>query len=141
MKRGVVLVLLVLFSTISVAAQKTKPWTEWSKKDAEKTLNDSAWAQTQSEGDESSSSSNSGAITQVAAPRAADRDISRSGESGQSKAVTIVKYRIRLLTAKPIREAFSRMVALNQQNPTPELNQQLQGVLSIVTSAITSSSR
>jgi hypothetical protein len=129
MRRGVVLVLVVLFSIISVAAQKPKPWTEWSKKDAEKTLNDSAWAQTQSEGDESSSSSGSGAITQVAAPRAADRDISRSGESGQSKGVTIVKYRIRLLTAKPIREAFSRIVALNQPNSSPELAQQLQGFI------------
>ena len=129
MRRGVVMVLVALFSMASVTAQKIKPWTEWSKKDAEKTLNDSAWAQTQSEGEESSSSSNSGAITQVAAPRAADRDISRSGESGQSKPAMIVKYRVRLLTAKPIREAFSRILVLNQQSPNPELAQELQGFI------------
>jgi hypothetical protein len=129
MRRGVVLVLVLALLAASVAAQKSKPWTEWSKKDAEKTLNDSAWAQTQSEGEESTSASSSSAITQVAAPRAADRDISRSGESGQSKPTTMVKYRIRLLTAKPIREAFSRIVVLNQENPSPELAQQLQGFI------------
>jgi hypothetical protein len=129
MRRGVVLVLVIVFLTVSVTAQKIKPWTEWSKKDAEKTLNDSAWAQTQSEGEGSSESPGSGAITQVAAPRAADREISRSGESGQSKPVTMVKYRIRLLTAKPIREAFSRIVVLNQASPNPDLSQQLQGFI------------
>jgi hypothetical protein len=129
MRRGVVLVLVIVFLTVSVTAQKIKPWTEWSKKDAERTLNDSAWAQTQSEGEGSSESSGSGAITQVAAPRAADREISRSGESGQSKPVTMVKYRIRLLTAKPIREAFSRIVVLNQASPNPDLSQQLQGFI------------
>ena len=127
MKRGVVLALAVFFAVGSVAAQKTKPWTEWSKKDAEKTLNDSAWAQTQSEGEETPSSTNSSAVTQVASQGGAD--IRRMGESGQSKPTMILKYRIRLLTAKPIREAFSRMVVLNHENANPELAQQLQGFI------------
>lgn len=107
-----------------VCAQKQKPWTEWSKKDIEKTLNDSAWGQTQSEGGEEQSSSS--AITQVAAPRAAERDISRSGESGEAKPSTVVKYRVRFLSAKPVRAAFARMVLLSKSEPDPKLTDQLQ---------------
>jgi hypothetical protein len=109
-----------------VVAQKQKPWTEWSKKDIEKTLNDSAWGQTQSEGDQQSGG-NESAITQVAAPRAAERDINRSGESGETKASTLVKYHVRFLSAKPVRAAFARMVLLSKSQPDEALTTQLQG--------------
>ena len=47
---------LVVMMVVSLAfAQKQKPWTEWTKKDVDKTLNDSAWGQTQTEGDDQSS--------------------------------------------------------------------------------------
>lgn len=117
-------ILLLLIG--SAFAQKPKSWTEWSKKDAEKILNDSAWGQTQTEGGGSQPADTS-AITQVAAPGAANRQLDRTGESGQSKPSNLVKYRIRFLTAKPIREALARMVALSQENPTEGLTQQLQG--------------
>ena len=122
--------IIVFFSVIglvvSVAGQKGgKHWTEWSKKDAEKTLNDSAWGQTQSEGKDSEPTSTS-AITQVAAPRAATRELDRTGESGESKPSMSVKYRVRFLTAKPIREGFARMVLLSQAKPSEELTSQLQ---------------
>jgi hypothetical protein len=107
-------------------AQKQKPWTEWSKKEIEKTLNDSAWGQTQTEGDEQSSSSSSGAITQVAAPRAADREINRTGETGEAKPAKIVKYHVRFLSAKPVRAAFARMVLLSKTQPDEALTNQLQ---------------
>ncbi|HEV8426835.1 MAG TPA: hypothetical protein VGQ41_02910 [Pyrinomonadaceae bacterium] len=116
-------VVVVLLSV--VVAQKQKPWTEWSKKDIDKTLNDSAWGQTQSEGGDQQSSSTS-AITQVAAPRAAERDISRTGESGEAKPSTLVKYRVRFLSAKPVRAAFARMVLLSKSEPDPKLTDQLQ---------------
>src|SRR5205814_7923450 len=35
----------------TVLAQKSKPWDEWSKKDADRMLNDSAWAQSQTKGE------------------------------------------------------------------------------------------
>lgn len=117
------IVVVVLLSV--VVAQKQKPWTEWSKKDIDKTLNDSAWGQTQSEGGDQQSSSTS-AITQVAAPRAAERDISRTGESGEAKPSTLVKYRVRFLSAKPVRAAFARMVLLSKSEPDPKLTDQLQ---------------
>jgi len=118
--------LLIFFLAGSVFAQKSKSWTEWSKKEAEKILNDSAWGQTQIEGG-SSQSSDTSAITQVAAPRAADSQLNRKGESGESKPSKLVKYHVRFLTAKPIREAFARMVILAQANPNEALTQQLQG--------------
>jgi hypothetical protein len=110
-------------------AQKQKVWTEWTKKEIEKTLNDSAWGQTQTEGDDQSSSSSSGAITQVAAPRAADRDLNRTGETGESKAVKTVKYHVRFLSAKPVRAAFARMVLLAKAQPDEALTSQLQAFI------------
>jgi hypothetical protein len=113
-----------------VLAQKQKPWTEWSKKDVEKTLTDSAWGQTQSEGSsEQSSSGGSSAVTQVAAPRAADRDINRAGESGEAKPSSLVKYHVRFLSAKPVRAAFARMVLLTKNQADEALTQQLQGFI------------
>ena len=119
-------VVVVLVS--AAFAQKQKPWTEWSKKDVEKTLNDSAWGQTQTEGDNQSQTTDS-AITQVAAQRAADRQLSRTGESGEAKPSTIVKYHVRFLSAKPVRAAFARMVLLSKSQPDENLSAQLQGFI------------
>ena len=127
--RTVVSACLVGLMFVCVAvAQKQKPWTEWTKKDVDKTLNDSAWGQTQSEGGASSSSQSSdSAITQVAAPRASDRQLGRQGESGETKAVNYVKYHVRFLSAKPVRAAFARMVLLSKTEPDEALTTQLQG--------------
>ncbi|HEU4432416.1 MAG TPA: hypothetical protein VFR51_03415, partial [Pyrinomonadaceae bacterium] len=84
MRRVVSACLVVAMFACMALAQKQKPWTEWTKKDVEKTLNDSAWGQTQSEGGSSSSQSSDSAITQVAAQRSADRQLSRQGESGEA---------------------------------------------------------
>jgi hypothetical protein len=120
-------VVLVTFGSLAVA-QKTKAWTEWSKKDIEKYLNDSAWGQTQSEGGRSQAPESTSAITQVAAPRAAEREMKDNNvESGQSKPTNLVKYHIRFLSAKPVRAAFARMVMLAQAQPNEELTTQLQG--------------
>ena len=119
---------VVVMLLSAVVAQKQKPWTEWTKKDVEKTLNDSAWGQTQTEGGQQSGGSES-AITQVAAPRAAERDLNRSGESGEVKPSTVVKYHVRFLSAKPVRAAFARMVLLSKSQPDEALTTQLQGFI------------
>lgn len=112
---------------VSLGLAQKKPWTEWTKKDVEKTLNDSAWGQTQSEGSDSSSSTQTSAITQVAAPRAADREVSqRQGESGEGKPSTVVKFHVRFLSAKPVRAAFARMVLLTKPQADEALATQLQ---------------
>jgi hypothetical protein len=121
---------LVVMMIASLAfAQKQKPWTEWTRKDVDKTLNDSAWGQTQTEGDEQTSSGSSSAITQVAAPRAADRDINSKGETGESKPTKMVKYHVRFLSAKPVRAAFARLVLLTKAQSDDALTGQLQAFI------------
>lgn len=108
------------------ASAQTKPWTEWSKKEVEKTLNDSAWSQTQSESPQSQPTSTA-AITSTMAARSEDRSISAAArtESGQTKAVASIKYFVRFLSAKPVRAAFARRVLLDQAQPNEELATQL----------------
>jgi hypothetical protein len=128
MKTAISLCFVLVIFASSTLAQKTKPWTEWSKKDVEKTLNDSAWGQTQSEGGRSQEPESTSAITQVAAPRAADRELrEQNAESGQTKPSMSVKYSVRFLSAKPVRAAFARMVMLAQAQPNEELTTKLQG--------------
>lgn len=115
-------VLAVLATT--VVAQQNKPWIEWNKKEIEKTLNDSAWAQTQVQ-ESASQPTDTSAITQVAAPRSADRQLNRQGESGESKTPPPIKFFVRFLSAKPIRAAFARKVMLTQASPNEDLNSQL----------------
>ena len=111
---------------IGVEAQKkVKPWTEWTEKEALKMLNDSAWGQTQTDTDTSEmfytpNSQNRNPI--------GNRPLDTSGGSsndrttqGQTNQATNVDYRIRLLTAKPIRQALARRAQI--QNP--ELAEQL----------------
>jgi hypothetical protein len=122
--------LVVLMFACLVLAQKDKPWTEWTKKDVEKTLNDSAWGQTQTEGGAGSQSGNTSAVTQVAAPRSSDRELNnRQGESGETKPVAWVKYHVRFLSAKPVRAAFARNVLLAKAQPDEALTTQLQGFI------------
>ena len=106
-----------------VLAQKAKPWTDWQKKDAEKILNDSAWGQTYTKDD---SVPTGGAVTQVASNGGAGRQIgvNPNAESGEAKNSKAMKYRVRFMSAKPVREAFSRMVML--ANPDPKLPETMQ---------------
>jgi hypothetical protein len=119
--------MVAMFACLALA-QKDKPWTEWTKKDVDKTLNDSAWGQTQTEG--GASQSTESAVTQVAAKNAADRQLSqRQGESGEGKPVAYVKYHVRFLSAKPVRAAFARQVLLSRPAPDEALTTQLQGFI------------
>ena len=120
--------MVAMFACLALA--QNKPWTEWTKKDVDKTLNDSAWGQTQTEGGSTSSSQSAdSAVTQVAAQRSADRQLSRQGESGEGKPVAYVKYHVRFLSAKPVRAAFARQVLLSRPAPDEALTTQLQGFI------------
>lgn len=107
---------LLILLAISASAQKTKPWTEWSQKDAEKVWNDSGWAQTQTEGGGAEEPTQTSAVSSTTAARESQvRNASaaaKAGESGEKREVAVVHYRIRLLSAKPIRAAFVRLVEL-----------------------------
>jgi hypothetical protein len=114
-------------------AQTGKPWTEWTKKDVEKTLNDSAWGQTQSEGGGGSapSSSSQSAVTQTMGGRNEDRNLGSASraESGETKPASYVKYHVRFLSAKPVRAAFARLVLLSRPQADEALTTQLQGFI------------
>ena len=127
--RLVISVCLLTIALASSAFGQSKPWTEWTKKDVEKTLSDSAWAQTQTEGGRSQSSGSSSAVTQTMAGRRDDRntDAAERTESGESKAAPSIKFMVRFLSAKPVRAAFARRVLLAQTEPNENLKQQLQG--------------
>ena len=89
MGRILVICSILLLFAASASAQKAKPWTEWSAKDAEKVLNDSAWGQTQTEQDSSSQPSSTSAITQTTAGKenqVRSADAAKNVESGETKA-------------------------------------------------------
>ena len=117
----------LLFVLASFGSAQTKPWTEWSKKEVEKTLNDSAWSQTQSESPQAQPTT-AAVITSTTAARNEERNVNaaaRNAESGQRKPVGSIKYYVRFLSAKPIRAAFARRVMLEQAQPNEELATQL----------------
>ena len=108
---------LVLASTLGVTGQwNKKPYTEWSEKEALKLLNESPWGQTQVFTDTSNTFG-----TGVARGAVGTID-NRSGDYS----ATGLNIRIRLLSSKPIRQAFARMIASTQKNA---MNSQLEAQL------------
>jgi hypothetical protein len=98
---AITLLLLSCALVVVASAQKEqKPWTEWSKKEAEAILNDSPWGQTQIETDTSD---------MFFRPGAKEHGGTRGSETNQA---TSVKYHIRFLSAKPIRHAIARSILL-----------------------------
>jgi hypothetical protein len=109
MKRiAAALALACALTTALVAQNEMKPWTDWSKKDAEKILNDSPWGQTQTQTDTSEM------FYTPTEPGA--RNARRDAEGNTNQAINI-KYRIRFLSARPIRQAFARVQLLDAQSP------------------------
>jgi len=112
MKAKIIAIVALLAIVGSAVAQKDKKWTEWDKKYAQKMLEDSPWAKTQNETDTSESffqpTSQKGVNGAGAGVNEDDR--TKQGASNQS---SNVKYFVRLLSARPIREALIRTLELN----------------------------
>lgn len=125
---------LVLAAVIICVAQTEKPWRDWSKSDADKILSNSAWAHTQVETDTSeliySPTGNGTASTARADAlrgRTTDQQSinnSRADRGATNQAVS-VNYRVRLLSARPVRQAFMRVIELTQKKRTESLTQDL----------------
>jgi hypothetical protein len=131
--------LAVLFALVlapAVTAQKpSKPWTEFSRTEAEKLLNDSPWAQTQVDTDTSEmffSPTNGGtaSIARSAAPKGRISDQqsinNNRADRGATNQAVSVTYRICFLSARPIRQAFAKMILLSQHQRDDNLMAQLQ---------------
>lgn len=123
----------ILLLLVSIAVSQDKPWKDWTKEQADKMLNHSAWGQTQTDTDTSemtysptSTPGSSGAATGRADRTAVN--VNRVGQGAVNQAVTI-NYRIRLLSAKPVREAFMRMVSLAQPNVDQQTLEGLQAFI------------
>ena len=114
MKRILLLCSVFILFTVSASAQKEKPWTEWSEKDAMKVMTDSAWAQTQKE--LSDTDTPTGPITAVAGKRETENTKGTNAESGESigrkTAALTLNYRVAFLSAKPVRQAFVRFMEI-----------------------------
>ena len=115
-----ILLLATVVSYTTNAQKKSKPWQEWSRKDAETILNDSSWGKTQIETDTSEMM-----FRPQAAPNprtgASNADPLRDERGGATNQATEVRYRIRFLSAKPIRQAFARIIALDQSTEDPKV--------------------
>jgi len=131
MKRTFFICSAIILFAASASAQKDKPWTEWTEKDANKELTDSAWSQTQKElSDVAPSSGTSGsAVTSAAQNQSgvstvmndAQKSASESGQNvGQKSGAVSINYYVGFLTAKPVRQAFIRIIELKTPNTPPE---------------------
>jgi hypothetical protein len=109
-----------MFITIPLAAfgqWNKKPYTEWSQKEALKVLDDSPWSQKQIFTDTSKNASTT---------------TNSSGQSSTAIAEVInVSFQVRLFTAKPVRQAFSRTIELQQKEKvTGQLAEKLKSLAS-----------
>ena len=92
----------------SIFGQKQlKPWKEWSKKDAEKMLTNSPWSQRQVDMD-----------FVEPTPLTRPRDSSIDATLKQNEGMT---SNIRFFSARPVRQAFVRIIQLQKKDLTPEM--------------------
>jgi hypothetical protein len=102
--------LLLVFS-LSVPAQwDKKPPTEWTEKDATKLLNESGWAKTQSF--DSPMEAFKGPVT--------GRVGTNSPTAPRPPDAAHVYFRVRFLSAKPVRQALGRLIELKQKGGMKE---------------------
>jgi hypothetical protein len=117
MKKFAIALLMLCALLISASAQKKiKPWTEWNAKDAQKILDESAWGQVQTETNTSE---------MFYSPTTENPGASRSSQGAFNRSVGI-NFRIRFLTAKPIRQAFKVLIEAQQKPPNQQLSDNLQ---------------
>ena len=108
---------VVFICALSILGQwNKKPYTEWSEKDVKKLLENSPWGQTQVFSDTSNEFG-----TGIARGALGTEDRSSGDYSAH-----YLNIRLRLLSSRPVRQAFARMVMLMQKGQVnDQLNAQL----------------
>jgi len=124
------LMALLLSSFIVSAVPQTddKKWMQWSKKEAEKILNDSPWTKVQTETDTSEMFFSP--TSDPTRSRTTSNDSSRLKQGAVNEEVN-VKYVIRFFSARPVRRALVRMMEL-EQNPPKEVVEKLHNFADVV---------
>jgi hypothetical protein len=124
--RKLAVTLLAMILMVSIATSQQKPWTEWTKAEAEKILNHSAWGQTQTETDTSEmvyTPTTQGGSLPNARTTTTDRQAvnnNRVAQGANNQAIS-VNYHVRLLSARPVRQALMRVIELTQKERDPRL--------------------
>jgi hypothetical protein len=122
------LLLAIVLAGLTTTAQDKELWPKWDKNKVQKMLNSSPWAQTQTETDTSemtyspttaTGSSSIGAVTTSRNTVQGNR-----ADQGASNQAMSVNYHVRFLSAKPIRQAFARMIEL-QEKESKSVREQL----------------
>ena len=130
MTRITAMLFFMFLATSALIAQTGKPWLEWNMKETTKILNDSAWGQTQLETKEAESAS--AAITNTGSSRTM---VPRDASKDSPGAITsYIKYYIRLLSAKPVRQAIVRKLILESPDMDAERKEQLKSFAEATTS-------
>jgi len=125
--------IVFILGAISAAAAQNYSWMEMPQKDAQRLLTNSPWSQVQVDTDVSEmfysptkqGSSSSGRSN---APKYTDQqkvNNNRADRGAVNQAISI-SYRISFLSARPIRQAFAKMVLSSQNEPNDRLAQDLQ---------------
>lgn len=129
------LLLLTLLVANSFAQKKDKKWTEWTKKEAQKVLDESAWGQTQTETDASQMFYSPTSDPRKGKPPSKNEEsmpgVGTLGQGATNQSVN-VKYYVRFYTARPIRQALARMILI-EQNPPPDIAAKLQSFAELKT--------
>lgn len=111
MKSVAILSVATLLVSLPLGAsgqREKKPYTEWTEKEAQKMLNDSPWARTQVF---------SSPVTLFRGPSSGRQGVSGGATSSNTANATHINFRIRFLSAKPIRQAVSRLLEMKQKQP------------------------
>ncbi len=113
---------------IAMAQKEMKPWTEWSMKETTKILNDSAWGQTQLETKEADGGTSAITNTTGSARSMTPKDASKDTPGAIT---SYIKYFIRFLSARPIRQAVVRKLQLEQPSIFEKQAEQLKSFTEI----------
>src|SRR2546425_3857769 len=114
---SLLLVIVSLVFIVTASAQKQdQKWTEWSKKDAQKVLDDSPWGQIQTDTDTSQMFYSPTSDPRMTGVRDTSTTGARIGAGATNQAVS-VKFHVRLFSARPIRQALARIIELDQKPP------------------------
>jgi hypothetical protein len=128
-------VAVVLFMTIAASAQKANyPWMELARKDAERLLANSPWSQTQVDTDASEmfyspTRPGTSAVAQTTTKGnvGTQQGINNNrADRGALNEEVHTSYRISFLSARPIRQAFAKMILSSEKEPNEQLTSQLQ---------------
>ena len=104
---GILLTVCLMVAGSVAGQKKIKPWKEWSKNDAQKILTDSPWSQRQVDMD-----------FVEPTPLTRPRDSSIDATLKQNEGMT---SNIRFFSARPVRQAFVRMMQLQTKELTPDM--------------------